>query len=84
MLDDEGNLEDPRGESKGGLIQRSALGLVAVYSLMPLIARRNRNVDGFHTPAQTIVKERLQDSCEDLAQSFAPRIPLLRHPHGLT
>ena len=76
----DGSVRDPRKETKGGLLQRSALGLVAVYNMLPYGMKQRRMVKDFQTAAQVLVKARLSDGCDDWAQTFCPRIPLWRHP----
>ena len=73
-------LEDPRNSTHLNCVRRSALGLVAVYNLLPAAVVANETVKEFQTGLQELLKERAQEGCEDWIQTFSPRIPLYRHP----
>ena len=74
------SVKDPRLDIKGGLVSRSASGLVAIYNLLPGSCKRHRQVKDFQASVQGILKSRLDDGCEDWAHTLSPRIPLKRHP----
>jgi hypothetical protein len=75
-----GRMKDPRDELRGGVVQRSALGLVAVYNMLPGRCRGSRSVSDFQKSLQQIVKDRAAEGCLDWKNSLSPRVPLQRHP----
>ena len=62
------------------LVRRSALGLVAVYNLLPQKVVDTSCTKNFQRNLQELLKERAAANCEDWAETFSPRIPLWRHP----
>jgi hypothetical protein len=74
------HLVDPRLDRQGRVITRSALGLVAVYNLLPNATVLISEVSAFQAALQNIVKDRAEDGCEDWASSLSPRLPLGVHP----
>ena len=62
------------------LVRRSALGLVAVYNLLPGDVVSAKTVKDFQTSLQDLVKARAAAGCEDWKQTLSPRTPLWRHP----
>ena len=59
---------------------RSALGLVAVYNLLPSWVVENFSVGGFQGGLQSLLKSRAAEGCADWPSSFCPRIPVATHP----
>ena len=78
-------LEDPRRAAKGQLIMRSALGLVAVYNMLPLAMRKTNSVKSFQSMLQSDLKLLAEASVPDWQKFYSPRIPLEQHPlrHGV-
>jgi hypothetical protein len=79
-LDNNGNLVDPRRTVGGELVKRSALGLVAIYNLLPERCKRAKQVKDFQRELQNMLKSRAAAGCEDWQKTFSPRISLQRHP----
>jgi hypothetical protein len=73
-------LKDPRTAIKDPLIKRSALGLAAIYNMLPDRCRAMNSVRHFQHELQRILRERLEDGCEDWACTLSPRVPLNKHP----
>ena len=73
-------LKDPRRVMNDPLVKRSALGLAAIYNMLPGSCREKSSVKDFQRELQKIMRERLADGCEDWACTFCPRVPLGRHP----
>ena len=73
-------LQDYRTSSHLNVVRRSALGLVAVYNLLPARIVHLATVKDFQVALQDLVKQRAQEGCEDWKHSLSPRIPLYRHP----
>jgi hypothetical protein len=80
IKDASGRLRDRREDIGGPLIARSALGLTAVYNLLPGTLKAAKNVKEFQGRLQQQMKQRLQDGCEDWAKTYCPRVPMKRHP----
>ena len=74
------HLDDPRLVRRGRVITRSALGLVAVYTLLPNDIVILREVPAFQTALQNRIKSRAEDGCEDWASTLSPRWPLAAPP----
>ena len=62
------------------MVRRSALGLVAVYNLLPTEAVQQLSVKGFQTKLAELLKERAAAGCDDWALTFSPRVALWKHP----
>ena len=73
-------LKDWRERTHLNVIRRSALGLVAVYNLLPPSVVKLTGVKAFQSALQELVKERAVAHCQDWPETFSPRIPLYRHP----
>ena len=73
-------LEDPRKGAFPELLRRSALGLVAVYNLLPKEVVTANTVKDFQKQLQGLLKQRATAGCEDWAETLSPRIPLWKHP----
>ena len=69
-------LHDPRKSSHLNVVRRSALGLVAVYNLLPAAVVRNTEVKDFQRELQELFKKRAEEGEEDWAETFSPRVPL--------
>jgi hypothetical protein len=74
------HLKDLPHAARTSAVKRSALGLIAVYNLLPAHAAESLTVPLFQKALQIIVKQRCQDGCEDWRHTLSPRIPLLSHP----
>ena len=61
------------------MVTRSALGLVAVYNLLPQNLKAVTQVKEFQQGLQMILKQRLEEGCTDLQATFCPRGPLAKH-----
>jgi len=75
-----GRLVDPRQSIGGELVKRSALGLVAIYNLLPERCTRLKSVNMFQKELQTILKEFAIEGGFDWADTFSPRVALNKHP----
>ena len=73
-------LQDFRERSHLNVVRRSALGLVAVYNLLPAQVVHSTTVKDFQVQLQELVKQRAAGGCEDWELSLSPRVPLYRHP----
>ena len=62
------------------LLRRSALGLAAVYNMLPEEVVATNCVRDFQRNLQNLVKNRAQDSAEDWKSTLSPRVPWWRHP----
>ena len=62
------------------LVRRSALGLVAVYNLLPGDVVATDSVKEFQRKLQELVRNRAAANCEDWPSTLSPRIPLYKHP----
>ena len=71
---------DPRRASKCPLITRSALGLVAVYNMLPGSVVCAKSVSSFQTGLQDIVVSLAATGHPLWTQVFSPRLPLASHP----
>ena len=73
-------LQENRSGTHLNCVRRSALGLVAVYNLLPAQVVRLENVKDFQKALQEQLKKRACDGCEDWPLTYSPRVPLLKHP----
>ena len=73
-------VKDPRSQSGGNLLTRSALGLAAIYNLLPMTLRSPGTVSTFQAALQQVVKDRAADNCDDWASTYSPRLALHTHP----
>ena len=73
-------LKDPRSELRDPIVSRSALGLVAIYNLLPDRTRAARDLKDCQSRLQQIMKERLSEGCADWETTFSRRTALERHP----
>jgi hypothetical protein len=67
-----GNLFDPKKTIGGELLKRSALGLVAIYNLLPEMSKRHKTVKLLQGSLQQILKERASEGCKDWWNTFSP------------
>ena len=67
VLDSDGRIVDPRRKFGGELIKRSALGLVAIYNLLPAPYKKVGSVKDFQRILQDLLKERVSQGCLDFA-----------------
>jgi hypothetical protein len=74
------DLKDLPSSERTSAVKRSALGLIAVYNLLPARAAETRTVPEFQKTLQEIVKQRCQDGCADWTRTLCPRQPLASHP----
>ena len=75
-----GRLVHPRQSIGGELVKRSAMGLVAIYNLLPERCTRLKSVNMFQKELQTILKEFAIEGGFDWADTFSPRVALNQHP----
>ena len=73
-------LEDPRKGRFPELLRRSALGLIAVYNLLPTEVVLESSVKGFQSKLQELVKTRATAGYTDWSETLSPRVPLWKHP----
>ena len=73
-------LVDPRNCAFLEITRRSALGLVAVYNLLPQVAVDITSVKAFQSQLQNIVKRELHLQNPEWQQLLSPRVPIYRHP----
>jgi hypothetical protein len=74
------HLTDPRGDWPGRAVVRSALGLVAVYNLLPGEIARCSSVASFQSALQALVRSRAEEGVADWQATLSPRTPLASHP----
>ena len=74
------SLQDPRKVLKAPVIKRSALGLVAIYNMLPQTVVATSSVQAFQRELQTIVCKAAQSGHVQWHKLFSPRLPLATHP----
>ena len=79
-LADNSTLLDPRRVSNSPLIKRSALGLVAIYNMLPHSFRAERSVPAFQKSLQEMVTKYATSGHPQWSEVFSPRLPLTSHP----
>ena len=62
------------------VVRRSALGLVAVYNLLPPRVVKLNNVKDFQGALGELLRERATAGCDDWPLTFSPRVSLANHP----
>ena len=72
-------LRDPRKTCKAPLIKRSALGLVAIYNMLPKSAIAENSVSAFQKSLQQIVIKFAVAGCPNWSSALSPRYPLDSH-----
>ena len=73
-------LLDPRKDSNSPLIRRSALGLVAVYNMLPPKVVAVKSVSAFQTALQEIIIKYAASGHPRWSEVLSPRLPLPTHP----
>jgi len=73
-------LHDPRKDSTAPLIKRSALGLVAIYNMLPISIRSAKSVSAFQKGLQEVVCSYATTGLPQWPEVFSPRLPLTTHP----
>ena len=71
---------DPRIATKSPLIKRSALGLVAVYNMLPHRVVRAKSVSAFQSCLQDLCIELATSNFPQWSEALSPRLPLTSHP----
>jgi len=71
---------DPRRTARSPLIKRSALGLVAIYNMLPPSITTTRSVHAFQKGLQEIVVKYAKSGFPQWSEVFSPRLPLTSHP----
>ena len=74
------SLRDPRRDSKAPLIRRSALGLVAVYNMLPPKIVAAKTVSLFQRELQSVVCKVAQTGHPKWREFLSPRPSLATHP----
>ena len=73
-------LEETRAGRFLEVLRRSALGLVAVYNLLPPDVVQAETMKNFQGNLQELLKARANSGREDWPETFSPRTPLWKHP----
>ena len=73
-------LLDPRLASRTPLSKRSALGLVAIYNMLPQNVVGIQTVSAFQKGLQGILSEYAMSGHPQWLEVFSPRLPLASHP----
>ena len=76
-------LLDPRHTTKSPLIKRSALGLVAIYNLLPPAIRAAKSVATFQKGLQDRISKFAASGFPQWSEVLSPRLPLVSHPFVL-
>ena len=74
------DLHDPRKDFNAPITKRSALGLVAVYNMLPPGVLVAKSVSAFQRGLQECVVKFALSGYPQWAEVFSPRIPLVSHP----
>ena len=73
-------LHDPRNDFNDPITRRSALGLVAVYNMLPPRILGSKTVSVFQRSLQECVVKFALSGYPQWVDVFSPRIPLASHP----
>ena len=73
-------MHDPRRDSKSPLIKRSALGLVALYNMLPHSSRSAKSVSAFQKSLQEVVTKYAASGYPQWSDVLSPRLSLTSHP----
>ena len=73
-------LHDPRSGSTSPLIKRSALGLVAIYNMLPPSLLAAKSVPAFQKSLQQVAAKFATSGFPRWSEVFSPRLPLTSHP----
>ena len=76
-------LHDPRNGTKSPLIKRSALGLAAIYNLLPPGIRAAKSVAVLQKQLQACINRFAASGFPQWSEVLSPRIPLASHPLAL-
>lgn len=74
----DGTIRDLRKELTGGIVQRSALGLVAVYNALLPKMRSEKTVKSFQGMLQQVLKQAATDGIMEWKDLLSPRLALDR------
>ena len=74
------SMHDPRTDCKASLIKRSALGLVAIYNLLPPDLVSTKSVVTFQKGLQNLVSTSAKAGHPKWTEMLSPRLPLPTHP----
>ena len=80
LASDGRSLVDPRRESTSPLIKRSALGLVAIYNMLPPRLLAVRSVSAFQKRLQEYVRMFAESGYPQWPDVLSPRLALVTHP----
>ena len=70
-----------RGLTDWAVLERSALGLIDVWNLLPgALIKNAANVKAFQSALQRIVVERAKAGMDEWADIYSPRLSLISHP----
>ena len=73
-------LVDPRATLRSPLIKKSALGLVAIYNLLPHKIVCTKTVSAFQKGLQELIVSFAVTGHPQWSEVFSPRLPLTSHP----
>ena len=73
-------LKDIRDQRFLEVARRSALGLVAVYNLLPQDIIDAEQVKDFQAGLQNLVKKRAESGHADWKMTLSSRVPMYKHP----
>ena len=73
-------LQDPLQDGRNSFLKRTAIGLIAVYSLLPPTLVAAASVASFQKGLQQLVIARAKAGCEDWPATLSPRVALEKHP----
>ena len=73
-------MADPREGRFLEVLKRSALGLIAVYNLLPAEVVEANNVSSFQSRLSALLRSAQQRGCPRWQRLFSPREELARHP----
>jgi hypothetical protein len=79
-LERPGQLHDYRGEYTSAVVSRSALGLAAIYNMLPDGIKTATSVPNFQKRLQAELKMRAEAGIPDWHQTYSPRVALDNHP----
>ena len=75
-----GKVLDHRRLSKSPLIKRSALGLVAIYNMLPPTLVAEKSISSFQRELQNVMITYAASGHPQWSEIFSPRLPLASHP----
>ena len=74
------SLQDPRKDHRAPVIKRSALGLVAIYNLLPASYKKAKSVSTFQKGLQDMVCNCATNGHPEWRDILSPRVCLSKHP----